>query len=193
MVLKNPRIWRPWKSMNMKIKTKMEKHLTALKSANPADLKIHENQDQNENHSAAPIHKKWHFGLKKHEEKTRFRLLSIPHWPDSLQLGKPTRCSLESFALQLLLLPAMCCQQLLLCHSNALFPNLPHAIFFQHLMLSICSYIESSWMNTSSVDFFLASPNGLMFNIFCHWEQLNGLSLVWVLSCISKWLDIEYL
>ena len=39
----------------------------------------------------------------------------------------------ESFALQLLLLPAMCCQQILLCHLNTLFPNLPHAIFFQTL------------------------------------------------------------
>ena len=28
-----------------------------------------------------------------------------------------------------LLLSAMCCQQILLCHLNTLFPNLPHAIF----------------------------------------------------------------
>ena len=41
----------------------------------------------------------------------------------------------ESFALQLLLLPAMCCQQILLCHLRIPFPNLPHPIFFKHLML----------------------------------------------------------
>ena len=99
----------------------------------------------------------------------------------------------ESFALQLLLLPAMCCQQILLCHLNTLFPNLPHAIFFKHLMLSICSYIESSWMDYLQCGFFHVSSNGLMLNIFCHWEQLNGLSLVWVLSCLFKWLDIEHL
>ena len=72
----------------------------------------------------------------------------------------------ESFALQLLF-PAMC--------------------------LSICSYIESSWMDYLQCGFFHVSSNGLMLNIFCHWEQLNGLSPVWVLSCLFKWLDIEHL
>ena len=70
---------------------------------NPADLKIHQNQDQNENHSAAVIHKEGHFGLKKHEGKRKFRLLSMSCWPDSLQLGEPTRCSLLN------LLPFSCC------------------------------------------------------------------------------------
>ena len=98
----------------------------------------------------------------------------------------------ESFALQLLL-PAMCCQQILLCHLNTLFPNLPHAIFFKHLMLRICSYIESSWMDYLQCGFFHVSSNGLVLNIFCHWEQLNVLLLVWVLSCLLKWLDIEHL
>ena len=46
---------------------------------NFADLKIHENQDQNENHSAAIIHKEIHFGLKKYEEKRKFCSLSMPH------------------------------------------------------------------------------------------------------------------
>ena len=58
---------------------------------------------KNENHSAALIHKEWHFGLKKHEGKRKFRLLSMSHWPDSLQLGEPTRCSLLN------LLPFSCC------------------------------------------------------------------------------------
>ena len=64
---------------------------------------------------------------------------------------------------------------------------------FKHLMLSICSYIESSWMDYLQCGFFHVSSNGLMLNIFCHWEQLNGLLLVWVLSCLFKWLDIEHL
>ena len=62
-----------------------------------------QNQDQNENHSAAVIHKEWHFGLKKHEGKRKFCLLSMSRWPDSLQLGEPTRCSLLN------LLPFSCC------------------------------------------------------------------------------------
>ena len=64
---------------------------------------------------------------------------------------------------------------------------------FKHLMLSICSYIESSWMDYLQCGFFHVSSNGLMLNIFCHWEQLNGSSPVWVLSCLFKWLDIEHL
>ena len=41
--------------------------------------------------------------------------------------------------------------------------------------------------------FFHVSSNGLMLNIFCHWEQLNGSSPVRVLSCLFKWIDIEQL
>ena len=39
--------------------------------------------------------------------------------------------------------------------------------------------------------FFHVSSNGLMLKIFGHWEQLNGSSPVWILSCLFKWLDIE--
>ena len=94
---------------HMKISTKMKDHSAAVNETQNQQtplkihLKIHENQDQNENHSAALIHKEWHFGLKKHEGKRKFRLLSMPHWPDSLQLGEPTRCSLLN------LLPFSCC------------------------------------------------------------------------------------
>ena len=37
-------------------------------------------------------HKEWHFGLKKHESKHKFRLLIKSHWPDSPQHVEPTRC-----------------------------------------------------------------------------------------------------
>ena len=50
-----------------------------LKSANPADLKIHKNKDQNGNHSVALIRKESHFGLKNHEGKHKFRLLGMSH------------------------------------------------------------------------------------------------------------------
>ena len=68
-----------------------------------------------------------------------------------------------------------------------------HPCFFKHLMLSICSYIESSCMDFLQCGFFHVCSNGLMLNIFCCWEQLNGLSPVWVLSCLFKWLDIKHL
>ena len=60
--------------------------LMQLKSANPADLKIHQNKDQNGNHSVALIRKEWHFGLKNHERKHKIRLLGMSHWPDSLHM-----------------------------------------------------------------------------------------------------------
>ena len=90
-----------WKSAQ-KWKT-IQLLLMKLKIRESCWSKDNENQDQNENHSAALIHKEWHFGLKKHEGKRKFRLLSMSHWPDSLQLGEPTRCSLLN------LLPFSCC------------------------------------------------------------------------------------
>ena len=83
--------------------------LMQLKSANPANLKIHENKDQNENNLVALIHKVWHFGLKKHEGKCKFRLLGMSHWPDSLQLGKPTRCFLSWIFCTLVQVVVACC------------------------------------------------------------------------------------
>ena len=154
---------------------------------------MHENQDQNENHLAALIHKEWHFGLKKHEGKRKLRLLSMPHWPDSLQLGKLTRCSL----LNSLPFSCCCCCLLYVVNKYCFLPFeylIPKpSTFFKHFMLSICSNIESSWMDYLKFGFFLVSPNGLMLNIFCHWEQLNGSSPVRVLSCLFKWIDIEQL
>ena len=83
--------------------------LMQIKSVNPADLKIHKNKDQNGNHSVALIRKEWHFGLKKHEGKGKFRLLSMPHWPDSLQLGEPTRCFLSWIFCALVQVVVACC------------------------------------------------------------------------------------
>ena len=158
-----------------------------LKSVNPADLKIHENKDQNENNSIALIHKELHFGLKNHVGKHKFRLLGMSHWPDtdSLQLGKPTRC-FHSWIFCALVAVVAC----YVLSTNIVEPFPKRSTYYykkfsknhscgfihaiKHLMLSICSCIESSWMDYLQCGFFHVSSNGLMLNIFCHWEQLNG-------------------
>ena len=115
-----------WKSAP-KVKT-IQLLLMLLKSTNPADLKIHKNKDQNGNHSVALIRKEWHFGLKNHEGKHKFCLLGMSHWPDSLQLGEPTRCfhSLIFCAL----VAVVACYVLptnLFSRLNMFFPNVPHS------------------------------------------------------------------
>ena len=197
--------WPNWKTLQLLL---MQPLANLLKSVNPADLKIHQNKDQNGNHSVALIRKEWHFGLKNHEGKHKIRLLGMSHWPDSLQLGEPTRC-FHSWIFCALVAVVACYvlspnivepfeyvfPKRSTCHYKKFSKNhqcgFIHA--FKHLMLSICSYIESSWMDYLQCGFFHVSSNGLMLNIFCHWEQLNGSSPVWVLSCLFKWLDIEQL
>ena len=103
--------------------------LMQLKSANPADLKIHKNKDQNGNHSVALICKEWHFGLKNHERKHKFCLLGMSHWPDSLELGEPTRCFHSWIFCALVAVVA--CHVLstnLFSRLNMFFPNVPRAI-----------------------------------------------------------------
>ena len=157
--------------------------------------------------------KEWHFGLKKAWRKTQILLKYASLTWQFTAWRADQMLTLESFALQLLLLPAMCCQQILLCHLNT-FPK-PSTCYIFYLMLRICNYNESSWMDYLQSEFFHGSSNGLILNICSHtrsnwfitavvsfmslqtflsqWEQLNGLSLVWVLSCLFKWLDIEHL
>ena len=127
--------------------------LMQLKSANPANLKIHENKDQNENHLVALIHKEWHFGLKKHEGKCKFRLLDMSHWPDSLQLGEPTSCfhswifcPLVVVACYLCVVNKYCCA-IWICYSQTFHmlllkilkksPVWVHSCFFKH-----CWHVE---------------------------------------------------
>ena len=95
-----------------------------------------------------------------------------------------------------LLLLAMCCLQILLSHLNMFFPNVPHAITkkcqknhqygfihaFKHLMLSICSYIESSWMNYLQCEFFLVSPNDDVSRQRFHSRQLATVFTLLVLA-----------
>ena len=110
--------------------------------------------------------KEWHFGLKKAWRKTQMLLKyasltwQFTAWQANQMLTP------ESFALQLLL-PAMCCQQILLCHLNTLFPK-PSTCHIFHLMLSVCSYNESSWMDYIQSEFFHGSSNGLILNICSH-------------------------
>ena len=176
--------------------------LMLLKSANPADLKIHKNKDQNGNHSVALIRKEWCFGLKNHEGKRNFRLLGMSHWPDRLQLGEPTRCFHSWIFYPLVVVACYVLSTNIVGPFEYVFPKRStcyykkfsknhscgfiHAI--KHLMLSICSCIESSWMDYLQCGFFHVSSKGLMLKIFGHWEQLNGSSPV---SCLFKWLDIE--
>ena len=103
--------------------------LRQLKSANPADLKIHQNKDQNGNHSVALIRKEWHFGLKNHEGKHKFCLLGMSHWPDSLQLGEPTRC-FHSWIFCALVAVVACyvLSTNIVEPFEYVFPNVPHAI-----------------------------------------------------------------
>ena len=121
--------------------------------------------------------------------------------PDSLQLGKPTRCFLSWIFCALVAVVACYVKSTNIVEPfEYVFPKRSTCYYkkfsknhqcgfihaFKHLMLSICSYIESSWMDYLQCGFFHVSSNGLMLNIFCHWEQLNGSSPVWVLSCLFK-------
>ena len=103
--------------------------LMQLKSANPADLKIHKNEDQNGNHSVALIRKEWHFVLINHEGKHKFRLLGMSHWPDSLKLGELTRC-FHSWIFCALVAVVACyvLSPNIVEPFEYVFPNVPHAI-----------------------------------------------------------------
>ena len=126
----------------------------------------------------------------------------MSHWPDSLQLGEPTRC-FHSWIFCALFAVVAC----YVLSTNIVEPFPKRSTYYykkfsknhscgfihaiKHLMLSICSCIESSWMDYLQCGFFHVSSNGLMLKIFGHWEQLNGSLPVWILSCLFKWLDIE--
>ena len=121
---------------------------------------------------------------KKHEGKRKF-CLSMHHWPDSLQLGQPTRCSLLN------LLPFSCCC-CLLCVVNKFCcaiwipysQNLPHAIFFTWCWAFVVTMKAAEWITSS-----LSSFMGLQMAWYWTFVVTLGatdLSLLWFLSCPFK-------
>ena len=58
------------------------------------------------------------------------------------------------------------------------------------LMLSFSSHTGSNWMVYHPCGLFYVSSNVLMLSISTHTGS-NYLSLLWALSCLFKWLDLE--
>ena len=100
-------------------------------------------------------------------------------WPDSLQLGEPTRC-FHSWIFCALVAVVACyvLSTNIVDPFEYVFPKCSTCYYkkfsknhqcgfihaFKHLMLSICSYIESSWMDYLQCGFFHVSSNGLILN-----------------------------
>ena len=149
--------------------------------------------------------KEWHFGLKKHGGKRKF-CLSMLHWPDSLQLGEPTRCSLLN------LLPFSCCCLLFVVNNYCCAIWIPYSQTFHMQYFSntwcwafVVTLRAAEW-NISSVGFFLCLQmawystyfvtgiNGLKLNICSHTRSnwMIDSSLLWFLSCLFKVPDVEH-